>query len=61
MKPFSTIAAVLLTLVAVLHALRLWQGWSISVDSYAVPMWASVAGLAVAAVLAAGVWREARG
>ena len=60
MKPFTTIAAVIFALVAVVHTLRMFLGWEVTVNGLAVPMWASVAGLVIAAGLAVMLLREAR-
>ncbi len=59
-KPFTTIAAVIFAVVAVVHVLRLFLGWEITVHGVAVPTWASVLGLAIAAGLAVMLWKEAR-
>jgi len=37
MKPFTTAAFVIFILVAVLHALRLSSGWSVTVDGIEYP------------------------
>ncbi|MES2148290.1 MAG: hypothetical protein V4508_00715 [Pseudomonadota bacterium] len=58
MKPFSTIAALLLGLVALIHALRFVLGWPVTVNGFAVPAWASAIAFAVLGVLALMVWRE---
>ena len=60
MKPFTTIAAVIFALVAFVHILRLFSGWEVTGSGMAVPMWASVAGLVIAAGLAVMLLREAR-
>jgi hypothetical protein len=60
MKPASTIAAVLLFVVAVVHVLRLVYGWQITVAGDVVPMWVSVVGLVVAGALSVLLWRESR-
>ena len=60
MKPFTTIAAVIFALIAFMHILRLFLGWEVTVSGMAVPMWASVAGLVIAAGLAVMLLREAR-
>ena len=60
MKPFSTIAAAILALVALVHLLRLAYGWEVTVAGWVVPIWLSVVGFIVAGGLAALVWREAR-
>ena len=60
MKPFTTIATVIFALVALVHILRVFSGWEVTVGGKAVPMWASVAGLVIAAGLAVMLLREAR-
>lgn len=60
MKPASTLAAVILFIVAVAHALRLVYGWPVTVADEVVPMWASGVGLVVAGTLAVLLWRESR-
>lgn len=61
MKPFITIAVVLFTLIAILHLLRLFAGWEITVVGFVIPVWWSVIGLVIAGGLALMLWREARG
>ncbi|HSD75344.1 MAG TPA: hypothetical protein VLB75_11280 [Steroidobacteraceae bacterium] len=60
MKPATTVAAVLLLLIAVAHVLRLIYGWQLTVADRLVPMWVSGVGLVIAASLAVLLWREAR-
>lgn len=60
MKPFSSIAAVVFGLVALVQLLRLLLGWSVVVNGFSIPLWASAIACLVAAGLAAMVWREAR-
>ncbi|MBS3963111.1 MAG: hypothetical protein KGZ80_01225 [Methylomonas sp.] len=60
MKPFSLIAALVLGLVALVQLLRLILGWSVVVNGFAIPLWASAVACLVAAVLAVMVLREAR-
>jgi predicted Co/Zn/Cd cation transporter (cation efflux family) len=60
MKPFTTLAVIIFTLVALAHLYRLVRGLDIVVQGHAVPQWASIAGLVAAAVLAIMVWRESR-
>lgn len=47
-KGFSTIAAAIFGLVAVLHLVRILIGWSIVIDGWTVPMWVSWVGLIIA-------------
>ena len=60
MKPFTTIAAVIFALIAFAHILRSLLGWEVTVNGMAVPMWASLAGVVIAAGLAVMLLREAR-
>ena len=60
MKPFSHIAGFLLGVIALVQVLRVVQGWSVVINGFAVPLWASAVVALVAAVLAVMVWREAR-
>jgi len=59
MKPFTTIAVALFTLIALVHLLRLFTGWEVVVAGYVVPVWFSLPGLIIAGGLAVMVWREA--
>lgn len=58
MKPFTSIAAILLLAVCVVQVLRLVYGWQVTVADQVIPMWASVVAAVVAGVLALLVWRE---
>jgi hypothetical protein len=61
MKPFTTIAVVVFTLVALAHLVRLFTGFEVVVAGWIVPVWGvSLPGLIVAGGLAVMVWREAR-
>ena len=60
MKPFTTIAIVIFSLVAVLHVLRLIFGWEAVINGLVMPMWVSAVGIIVAGGLAVMVWREAK-
>ena len=58
MKPFTTIAVIVFSLVAVLQLLRVVMGWEVTINGIAIPIWASVVAFVVAAALAAMLWRE---
>lgn len=58
MKPFTTIAIVIFSLVAVLHVLRLIFGWEVVINGMAIPMWVSAVGFIIAGGLAVLLWRE---
>jgi hypothetical protein len=51
MKPFTSLAIVVLALLALLQLARVLFGWPIVVNGFAVPIWAS----AVVAVIAGGL------
>ena len=59
MKPFTTVAVVVFTLVALLQLLRVILGWDVTVNGIAIPIWASAIAFVVSAVLAVMLWREA--
>ncbi len=51
-RTFSLVAAVLFSLMALLHALRLFRGWQVTVEGTVMPIWISWIGLVIAAYLA---------
>jgi len=59
-KPFTLIAVVLLSLIALLQLLRFVLGWEVTVDGVTVPIWVSGIAFVIAAGLAVMVWRETR-
>ena len=60
MKPFTTIAVAVFTIVAVVHLLRLLAGWEVVVTGFVIPVWWSGIGLVIAGGLALMLWRETR-
>ena len=60
MKPFSTIAVVVFSLVALVQMVRVVLGWEVTVNGIPIPLWASVIACIVAATLAFMLRREAR-
>ena len=60
MKPFTSVAVVVFSLVAFLQLLRVALGWDVTVGGILIPSWASVIACVVAATLAIMVWRETR-
>lgn len=60
MKPFTAIAVVIFTLVALMQLLRVVLGWVVTVNGLQVPFWASGIACVVAATLALMLWRENR-
>jgi hypothetical protein len=60
LKPFTTVAVVLLALIAVVHLLRLFAAWVVAVAGFVIPVWWSALGFLIAGGLALMVWRESR-
>ncbi len=60
MKPFTTLAVILLSLIAVLQLTRFVQGWEVSINGAIVPVWVSGIAFVVLAAVAAMLWRESR-
>ncbi len=59
-KPFTTLAAVIFLVMALLHAYRLVTHFQITVGSHTVPDWVSWVGIIVPAILAWGLWKESK-
>jgi TRAP-type C4-dicarboxylate transport system permease small subunit len=67
MKPFTTAAVAVFSLVAGVHLARIVLGWHVvvgesvvAVGGTSIPMWASYLGVMIAGGLAVMVWRESR-
>jgi len=58
-KPFTKLAVAIFSLVALIHVLRLIFDWQVTISNVLIPMWVSIVGAIVAAVLAVMVKREA--
>jgi hypothetical protein len=59
-NPFTKVASVIFGIIAVLHLLRLTLfHLDVVVGSFQVPLWISVLGFIVTAVLSVGLWKEA--
>jgi hypothetical protein len=61
MKPFSTIAAVIFSILSFAHLLRLYFHWEVIVNGFVLPQWVSVPACILPGALAFMLWREARG
>ena len=61
MELFTRIAISIFVIIALLHILRLFFGWEVTINGVVIPMWASVLGLIIAVGLAIMLWRESRG
>jgi hypothetical protein len=51
-RSFSLITSILFLLIALLHAVRLLQGWQVTIAAAVVPLWVSWIGLAISGFLA---------
>ena len=60
MKPFTFIAVLVFSLIALMQLLRAFLGWDVTVNGMLIPVWASAIAGVVAAVLAFMLAREAR-
>ena len=59
MKPFTTVAIVVFSLIALLQLARFIAGWEVTVNGMNIPLWASALAFLVTAGLALMLWREA--
>ena len=49
---YIAVSALVFSLVALLHILRLWEAWPVQIGPMSIPVWISWLGLAVGALLA---------
>lgn len=59
-KPFTTIAAIIFAIMAVVHVFRLVTHFQVVAGSHEIPMWVSWIGIVIPAILAWGLYRESR-
>ena len=59
-KPFTLIAALIFTVVAVIHVYRLFTRFDVILGSHEIPMWVSYLGVLVPGLLAIMLFRESR-
>ena len=60
MKPFTTAAVAIFSLLALLQLARIILNWEVTVNGIIIPVWASGIAVVIAAGLALMLWREAR-
>lgn len=60
MKPFTSTAIAVFSLVALVQLLRLVLGWDVVIGGVSIPAWVSVVAFLVAATLAVMLRREMR-
>jgi hypothetical protein len=59
-RPFTTLAVVVFSLIALLQLLRVILRWQVTLNGATVPVWLSGVAFVVAGGLAVMVWRENR-
>jgi hypothetical protein len=59
-QTFSLNTAVIFSLIALLHAIRLLRGWQVTIEGAVVPIWISWIALVIAAYLAYEGFRLAK-
>jgi Na+/proline symporter len=60
MKPVSTIAVIIFSVLSLAHLLRLFFRWEVIVNGFVVPLWVSVPACILSGTLASLLWQEAR-
>ena len=60
MKPFTVIAVIVFSLIAILQLIRFILGWEVSVNGLAIPVWLSGIVCLLAGGLAVMLWMETR-
>ena len=58
MKPFTTIAIAIFSLICLVHILRLVYGLDITIGGWVVPRWVSAPGAIITGGLAYLLWKE---
>ena len=59
-RPFTTIAALIFALMALVHVYRLFTHFQVTAGSHSIPEWVSIVAIVIAGGLAIGLFREAR-
>ena len=60
MKPFTTIAILIFSLIAVAHLHRIVFTWEVIANGISIPLWPSAVAAVISGVLAYMLWRENR-
>jgi hypothetical protein len=60
MKPYTTITVVFLALIALVHLVRLFFAWEVTVQGIVIPVWLSAIAVVIPGALAVMLWRESR-
>jgi len=59
-RPFTTLAAILFGLAALVHLYRLFTHFQVVLGSHVIPMWCSYIAIFIAGLLSWGLFRESR-
>lgn len=60
MKPYTTTASAVFTLVAIAQLLRVALRWPVTINQFELPLWVSAVAFVIAATLAVMIRRESR-
>jgi hypothetical protein len=60
MRGSSIVAAIIFIIVAVVQAVRYFNGWDMSVNGTAIPLWISLVGIVVPGLMAVWLLAECR-
>jgi hypothetical protein len=60
-KPFTWLAAAIFVLMAIVHLVRIFTHFRVTLGTHNIPMWVSYVGVVVPALLSWMLCREARG
>ena len=59
-RPFTTLAAILFGLAALVHLYRLFTHFQVVLGSHTIPIWCSYIAIVIAALLSYGLFQESR-
>ena len=58
MKPFTTIAIVIFSFIAIVHLIRMFFGWEVMINGIYIPLWVSGIAVVIFVELAYMLWLE---
>jgi protein-S-isoprenylcysteine O-methyltransferase Ste14 len=59
-RPFTLIAAIIFTLMALAHVYRLIKHSTLVIGRHTIPEWCSIVAIVILVILAIGLYRESR-
>jgi sterol desaturase/sphingolipid hydroxylase (fatty acid hydroxylase superfamily) len=60
MNPFTTIAIVIFSFIAIGHLIRMFFGWKVMINDIHIPLWVSGIAVIIFVELAYMLWRESQ-